>query len=101
MVAQSLVTTCRNDYFGAISYSPYNCRCVMMGIIFSPYNTPWRPRRGVEVQLYSSFNLGARWGWVVNTTPRPLYPWERDPIPTGGLYNTYHNQIKDELDRTQ
>ena len=20
-------------------------------------------------------------GWVVNATPRPLYPWERDPVP--------------------
>jgi hypothetical protein len=28
------------------------------------------------------FNLGARWGWVVNTTPRPLYPRERDSVPT-------------------
>jgi len=26
-------------------------------------------------------NLGTRWGWVVNSTPRPLYPLERDPIP--------------------
>jgi len=24
-----------------------------------------------------SFNIGARWGWVVNATPRPLYPRER------------------------
>jgi hypothetical protein len=23
------------------------------------------------------FNLGARWGWVVNVTPRPLYLQER------------------------
>ena len=22
-------------------------------------------------------NRGARWGWVVYATPRPLYPWER------------------------
>jgi hypothetical protein len=22
-------------------------------------------------------DLGARRGWVVSTTPRPLYPWER------------------------
>ena len=20
-------------------------------------------------------------GWVINATPRPLYPWERDPVP--------------------
>jgi hypothetical protein len=26
------------------------------------------------------FNLGARW-WVVNATPRSLYPRERDPVP--------------------
>jgi hypothetical protein len=26
------------------------------------------------------FNLGARWGWVVNATPRPLYPG-KDPVP--------------------
>ena len=26
------------------------------------------------------FNLGRRWGWVVNATPWPLYPRERDPV---------------------
>jgi hypothetical protein len=35
----------------------------------------------VEVQVYSCFNLSDRWGWVVNATPRPLYPRERDPVP--------------------
>ena len=34
-------------------------------------------RRGVEVQLYSFLNLGARCGWVTNATPRPFYPQER------------------------
>jgi len=34
-------------------------------------------RGGVEVYLYSFLNLGARWGWVVNATPRTLYPRER------------------------
>jgi hypothetical protein len=45
------------------------------GILFhpTPRNTPRRPRRGVEEG-------------VVNTTPRPLYPRERDPLPTGGHY---------------
>jgi len=33
-----------------------------------------------EVQLYSFFNLGARWGWDVNTTPWPLCQWEREPL---------------------
>jgi hypothetical protein len=27
------------------------------------------------------FNFGARWGWVINATPLPHYPWERYPIP--------------------
>ena len=31
---------------------------------------------GVQVYLYSFFNLDARWGWVINATPRPLYPQE-------------------------
>jgi len=34
---------------------------------------------GVEVWLYPFFNLGARWMWVVNATPRPLYPI-KDPV---------------------
>ena len=34
--------------------------------------------RGIAILF---FNLSARYGWVVNTTPGPLYPWIRDPIP--------------------
>jgi hypothetical protein len=30
---------------------------------------------------YFFFNLSAGWGWVVNATPKPLYLWERDPVP--------------------
>ena len=48
------------------------------------------PRRGhegawgvVEVQFYSFFNLGARWGRrVVIATPWLLYLWERDTVPS-------------------
>jgi hypothetical protein len=32
-------------------------------------------------QLYSFFNLGARWECVVKTTPRPLYVREGDRVP--------------------
>jgi len=32
-----------------------------------------------RLQVYSFFKLGARW-WVVNATPRLLYPRDRDPI---------------------
>jgi len=41
----------------------------------------------VDVQRGSSgialprFNHGTRWGWVVITTPQPLQPQERDPVP--------------------
>ena len=36
--------------------------------------------RGVDLELYSFFNLGDRWERVVNATSRPLYPTERDPV---------------------
>ena len=36
-----------------------------------------KAKGGAETQLYSFLKLGARWGWVVNATPRPLYPRER------------------------
>ena len=32
------------------------------------------PGGGVEIYMYSFFNLGAGWWWVVNVTPRPLSP---------------------------
>jgi hypothetical protein len=32
-----------------------------------------RGSRGIALLL---FNLVARWGWVINATPRPLYPKE-------------------------
>jgi hypothetical protein len=37
-----------------------------------------RGRGGVAVFFLSPW---CYLGWVVNTTPRPLYPWERDPLP--------------------
>jgi len=36
-----------------------------------------KAQRGADVYPCSSLNLGTRRGWVVNATPRPLYPWER------------------------
>jgi hypothetical protein len=32
---------------------------------------------GSRLELYVSFTLGARWGWVVTATPRPFYSRER------------------------
>jgi hypothetical protein len=40
-----------------------------------------KAQRGSRVIALFFFNLGARWGWVVNATLRPLYPRERDPVP--------------------
>ena len=32
-------------------------------------------------KLYSFFNLSARWEWVVNDTPQPLYSRKIDRVP--------------------
>ena len=34
-------------------------------------------RRGIALPF---LNLGARWGWVINATPPPLYHRERDLV---------------------
>ena len=50
--------------------------CVLSAMHYgksSPQKRPRRSRGGADIKLYSSFNLGARWGWVVNATLRPLY----------------------------
>ena len=48
-----------------------------------PFHCPtlYLPRRGVQVQFYSFFNLDARWARVVNAMPRPLYPQQSEPVP--------------------
>jgi hypothetical protein len=45
----------------------------------SPYNRPWRHKRVADIQLYCVFNLGAKCKCLVNATPRPLWPRDRDP----------------------
>jgi hypothetical protein len=42
------------------------------------------PRGGEDVELYGFLNLGARWGWVVNVKPWPLYPPGKTQYPSGG-----------------
>ena len=37
---------------------------------------------GVEAELHSFLNLGARCGWVVNLKLWPLYARERTAVPT-------------------
>jgi hypothetical protein len=48
-----------------------------------------RQRDGVVVQLYSFFKLDARRMCVVNVTPRPVYPRDKDGnLSTGGWVNS-------------
>jgi hypothetical protein len=54
--------------------------CRLNGVQFT-LEQATEAQRGVEVYLYSFFNLGARLRWVVNATPRLLYPREGDPVP--------------------
>jgi hypothetical protein len=38
-----------------------------------------REGTGSVIKLYSFFNLGAKWEWVINATSRPLYPPGKRP----------------------
>jgi hypothetical protein len=53
-----------------------HCR-MTINKVKSHCNWPRRLKGELEVWPYSFYDLGARWGWVVNATPRPLYPRER------------------------
>jgi hypothetical protein len=46
-------------------------------IKFHPRTGHEGPEGGGYIYSSTLFNLGVRWGWAVNTTPRPLYPRER------------------------
>jgi hypothetical protein len=54
---------------------------VIVKVKFTPEQATKAQRGNRGIAHYSFFNLGARWGWVVNATPRPLYSRERDPVP--------------------
>ena len=41
-----------------------------------------KPQGGDRSTAPPTHNLGAKRGWVLNVTPRPLYPRERDLVPT-------------------
>ena len=47
---------------------------VKVKVQFTLGKTMNAPKGRIEVELYSFFNLGAWMGWVVDATPRPLYP---------------------------
>jgi len=50
------------------------------GIKFTPEQAT-KALRGVEVQIYSFFNLGARWGECSTARPGRFTPRERSPAP--------------------
>ena len=62
------------EVFATLSLFFAFLRCKPVQNWSSPYITPWRHREGIKVHVYYFFNLGARWEWVVNVTPRPHYP---------------------------
>jgi len=37
-------------------------------------------QRGIKVKVCSFFNVGVRWEWAVNATPRPICPRVGDQI---------------------
>ena len=40
-----------------------------------------KAQKGIDIYLYSFFNLGARCGvWVINATPRQLYPQDKRDV---------------------
>ena len=45
---------------------------LLLLLLLLPKNRTLRPRREVQVQQYSFFNLGAKWEWVVNVMPGPF-----------------------------
>jgi hypothetical protein len=50
---------------------------VRSGQVRLTYNRPRRAQMGSRRIALLILDLGARRGWVVSTTPRPLYPWEK------------------------
>jgi hypothetical protein len=55
------------DFNGLVRFA--GRRNVVSARVPSHFNRP--------LHLYFSFSLEARWGWVVNGTPRPIYPLEK------------------------
>ena len=52
-------------------------RIIIIIIIKLSLSTRWRSREGVKEPIAPLIlNLGTRWRWVVNATPRALYPRE-------------------------
>ena len=60
-------------------------RCTQVSFIRGkghPTTRPCRHREKLKEQLQPIRNFGTRRWWVVSTAIRPLYPWEREPVPS-------------------
>jgi hypothetical protein len=49
--------------------------------LISLQNRTWRPNGGSRDIAVLFLSLGVRMGWMVNATPRRIYPRQRDPVP--------------------
>jgi hypothetical protein len=59
-----------------LSLSSYQCCILIHASVIDDSKGKVHPRTGHESSeggIYSFFNLGVRWGWVVNVTPRAFY----------------------------
>jgi hypothetical protein len=61
----------------AIYFHQYSSNVVMYNSKSSPCNRPPRAQRGRRGIALLILDLSARRGWVVSTTPRPLYLWDK------------------------
>jgi len=62
---------------------------------------PWQTQqgsRGAGISLVI-LNLGTRWRWMSNATPRPLYPWKRTSVQAN-LCRSIHVHILQRAGRT-
>ena len=76
-------TTCINHYSPSTLiqiqlHQLYNPTTLKVKVQFAPEHAT-KGNRGTA--LIFLFNLGARWGWMVNTTPWPLDPQEGELVP--------------------
>jgi hypothetical protein len=69
---------CLSTSWSLVQRSPTDCGVSQMCVIV-------KPRRNEEAQAHIGLSTHTkkktRWAWVVNSTPRPLYPRETDPVP--------------------
>jgi len=62
---------------GSVAVVTWRDKNIFAHIKCSPCDRSWRPT--VEVKVTALIlHLGAGWSWAGNSTPRPLYPRERD-----------------------